>query len=80
MRKGYLDPYVICPLYTHEESSAVRKIYCEGYKKGIYVHLYFKTKGLKNAHKKSFCKSSESYQNCPLYKAALEYREDNRNE
>ena len=59
MRKGYIDPYVICPLYSHEESNVVRKIYCEGYKKGVYVRLFFKTKGLKKAHKTNFCKNQK---------------------
>lgn len=80
MNTRYTDPYVICPFYSYEESSTVRKIHCEGYKKGVYLHLYFKTKELKNAHKKSFCKSSESYQNCPLCKANLEYRGDKDND
>lgn len=76
MRKGYIDPYVVCPLYSHEESSEVRKIYCEGYKKGVYAHLYFKTKGLKKAHKTNFCKN-QNYHKCPLYQGNSGYRKEN---
>ena len=76
MRNGYIDPYVICPLYSREESNEARKIHCEGYKKGVYVQLYFRSKGLKKAHKTNFCKNQD-YKACPLYQANSRYHKEN---
>jgi hypothetical protein len=80
MNTRYIDPRVVCPFYTYEESSTARKIHCEGYKKGIYVHLYFKTKGLKKAHKTRFCKNQNGYQKCPLYQGYTMYHKENDDE
>lgn len=80
MNTRYVDPYVVCPYYSYEEASTVRKIHCEGYQKGVYVHLYFKTKKLKNAHKKGFCKNQNAYHRCPLYRGNLEYHKENNDE
>ena len=77
MNKRYIDPYVVCPFYAYDEVSTVRKIHCEGYKKGVYVHLYFKTKGLKKDHKRNFCNNQEAYKKCPLYQGnSNHYKED----
>lgn len=80
MRNGYVDPYVVCPLYSREESNEVRKIYCEGYKDGVYVHLYFRKKGLKKAHKTNYCKNANAYHKCPLYQGISEYQKENDDE
>jgi hypothetical protein len=77
----YIDPYVICPFYAYEESSTVRKIHCESYKKGIYVHLYFKDKCLKKEHKTNYCNNKNAYKECPLYQGNLEYfKEHNKDD
>ena len=76
MDKRYIDPYVVCPYYSCEESSVARKIHCAGYKKGVYVHLYFKTKELKKVHVKCFCKNQNNYQKCPIYHCNSEYKEE----
>lgn len=74
MRTGYVDHYVKCPLYSREESDKVRKIHCEGYKKGVYVQLYFRKTKLKFNHKKEFCKSD--YKKCPLYQSVVGYQDE----
>jgi hypothetical protein len=77
----YTDSWVVCPFYAYEESNKARKIHCEGYRKGVHVHLYFKTKQLKKTHKQKFCKNSTTYQKCPLYQGNLRYHtEDDDNE
>jgi hypothetical protein len=78
MRTGYVDHYVVCPLYSREESNLIRKIHCEGYKKGVYVQLYFRKSKLKLAHKSNYCKSD--YKKCPLYQAVLDYQKEKDNE
>ena len=78
MRTGYVDHYVRCPLYSKEETDKVRKIHCEGYKKGVYVQLYFRRKKTKLAHKTNYCKSD--YQKCPLYQSVISYQKEKENE
>ena len=80
MNTRYVDPNVVCPYYSYDETSTVRKIHCEGYKKGVYVHLFFQTKGMKKHHKKCFCNNQDAYQKCPLYRGNLEYLEENNDE
>jgi hypothetical protein len=80
MHTRYVDPYVVCPFYSYDEVSTVRKIHCEGYKKGVYVQMFFKTKGLKKKHKKCFCNNQDGYQKCPLYRGSLEYYKENDDE
>ena len=75
MKNGYVDPYVICPMYKKESSNEERKIYCSGHKKGVYVHIYFKKTASKKFHKKTYCKSD--YKKCPLYKSVLEFYKEN---
>lgn len=65
MKIKYTDPYIACPFYAYEESSQTRKLHCEGYRKGVHLHIYFASKELKKVHKMKFCK--KDYQNCPLY-------------
>ncbi len=78
MRNGYVDHYVLCPLYSREESNVIRKIHCEGYKKGIYVQLYFRKTKLKIAHKSTYCKND--YQKCPLYQSVIGYKKESKDE
>lgn len=78
MRNGYVDQYVVCPLYSREESNLIRKIHCEGYKKGVYVQLYFRKSKLKSIHKTNYCK--KNYNKCPLYQAVLGYQKEKDNE
>ncbi len=80
MKSRYVDPYVICPYYSYEESSSYRKIHCAGYTKGVVTHLYFSDKTLKKLHKKRFCKNSTTYKECPLYKANSKYSGDDAND
>jgi hypothetical protein len=78
MKSRYVDPHVVCPFYSYEESSVTRKIHCEGYRKGVYMQLYFEKKDLKKIHKKRFCIDANNYQKCPLYQGnIMRYREDN---
>ena len=70
MRTGYVDNYVVCPLYSREESNEIRKIHCEGYKNGVYVQLYFRDKNLKQLHKNHYCKNMSAYEKCPLYQCS----------
>ena len=67
MKKFYMDPYVVCPFYSREESSVTRKIHCKGYEKGVYFHICFGTKELKKLHHKNYCKNKSAYYKCPLY-------------
>ena len=78
MRNGYVDHYVICPLYSREESDVIRKIHCAGHKKGVYVQMYFKKRELKREHKRNFCK--KDYRKCPLYQGVLDYLKEKGDE
>lgn len=68
MRNGYVDAFVVCPLYIREESNEIRKIHCEGYHKGVYMQMYFRKKEQKRVHKKKYCKSLEGHKECPVFK------------
>ena len=80
MESRYVDPYVSCPFYVYDEASTARKIHCEGYTKGIHVHLYFKDKKLKKAHKAKFCKDPTGYQKCPICQGNFRHCKEEGNE
>ncbi len=80
MRSGFIDPYVQCPLYYKEGTNEERKIYCDGYQKGVYIHLYFRKTAQKKLHKKLYCKNVDGYEQCPLYKSILEFYKEDKNE
>ena len=77
MRNGYVDNYVVCPLYSREESNEHRKIHCAGHKKGVYMQIYFRRKELKREHKNKFCKNINEYKKCPLYSGVIKCMEEN---
>ena len=80
MNSRYIDPYVVCPFYSYDETTTVNKIHCQGYKEGVFVQVFFKKREVKKEHKKCYCNNTEGYQNCPLYKGNLQHYEECQDE
>lgn len=73
MNSRYIDPYVVCPYYSCDETTTVNKLHCLGYKNDVFVQMFFKTRESKKTHKKCFCNNKDNYQNCPLCKGNIDY-------
>ena len=58
------DKYVACPFYFKQEG---RKLYCDGFAKGVYIHLSFKTNTVLERHKARHCHSIGGCKKCPIY-------------
>ena len=76
MNSRYIDPYVVCPYYSLDESGKVKKLHCKGYKDGVFMQMIFKTKEAKKDHKKCFCNNIKNYENCPLYRGNTECQDE----
>ena len=39
MNSRYIDPYVVCPYYSLDESGMVKKVHCKGYKDDVFIQV-----------------------------------------
>ena len=61
---NYADKYVVCPFFFKQEGG---KLYCDGFKEGVYIHLSFRSNSLLNSHKAQHCHNISGYKKCPIY-------------
>lgn len=66
-------PDVVCPFYHAEDR---HKLMCEGFCKGVSIHLYFDNKVMLTKHKHRHCMSFDGYPRCDIYSVIYRQYED----
>lgn len=74
---NYADKYVACPFYFKQEG---RKLYCDGFRKGVHIHLSFSTTSLLDIHKTRHCNSIAGCKKCPIYPLINKQYEEEKGE